>query len=233
MDWGVFFRNALDQIHVTLESNRLGHAVVPGFPVEERGLSDSLATELYRRTQRLETQTCGWVVDLRTNTGGNMWPMLSGLSAFLGDGTVGYFTGNDDQDVPWVVEDGSAKLDTMILASVDDVDVALSSSPVAVLIGPRTGSSGEALAIAFRGRNHTQHFGQPTAGATSSPTRIRLEDGAVIGFAEVFFADRNRIIYRGPVEPDVLIESSLSPDEDPVLDSAREWLTGQGDCSAK
>jgi C-terminal processing protease CtpA/Prc len=28
----------------------------------------------------------GWIVDLRNNGGGNMWPMLTGIGSILGEG---------------------------------------------------------------------------------------------------------------------------------------------------
>jgi Peptidase family S41 len=33
----------------------------------------------------------GWIVDLRRNTGGNMWPMLAGAGPILGEGELGAF----------------------------------------------------------------------------------------------------------------------------------------------
>ena len=36
-----------------------------------------------------------WIVDLRGNTGGNMWPMISGIGSILGEGTAGYFIDPD------------------------------------------------------------------------------------------------------------------------------------------
>ena len=39
--------------------------------------------------------TCGWVVDLRFNTGGNMWPMLAGVGPILGEGSPGRFVDAD------------------------------------------------------------------------------------------------------------------------------------------
>ena len=31
----------------------------------------------------------GWIVDLRGNSGGNMWPMLAGVGPVLGEGVAG------------------------------------------------------------------------------------------------------------------------------------------------
>jgi carboxyl-terminal processing protease len=37
----------------------------------------------------------GWIIDLRGNFGGNMWPMLLSLEPILGNGTFGYFIDAD------------------------------------------------------------------------------------------------------------------------------------------
>ena len=43
----------------------------------------------------------GWIVDLRGNTGGNMWPMLAGVGPILGEGTAGYFIYPDGNTTAW------------------------------------------------------------------------------------------------------------------------------------
>jgi hypothetical protein len=45
---------------------------------------------------------CGWIVDLRENGGGNMWPMLLGLDPLLGNRPFGYFVAQQGVIVPWV-----------------------------------------------------------------------------------------------------------------------------------
>ena len=49
---------------------------------------------------------CGLVVDLREDTGGNMWPMLGGLKPFLGDAALGAFEGRSGQSPKWVAGQG-------------------------------------------------------------------------------------------------------------------------------
>ena len=46
-------------------------------------------------TTLAEGRPRGWVVDLRDNTGGNMWPMLAAIAALLPDGVLGYFVLRD------------------------------------------------------------------------------------------------------------------------------------------
>lgn len=47
--------------------------------------ADTIASGLHRAAP---ATWCGWIVDLRGNEGGNMWPMIAGLSPLLPDGTL-------------------------------------------------------------------------------------------------------------------------------------------------
>lgn len=47
------------------------------------------------------SSTQGWIIDLRGNFGGNMWPMLAGEGHLLGEGIAGYFIDADEIDTPW------------------------------------------------------------------------------------------------------------------------------------
>jgi carboxyl-terminal processing protease len=48
----------------------------------------------------------GWIVDLRDNRGGNMWPMLAGIGPILGEGTAGYFIDPDNENMNGVIKMG-------------------------------------------------------------------------------------------------------------------------------
>ena len=55
--------------------------------------AQAFAEQVQGLIRQLDTahEVAGWVLDLRTNTGGNMYPMLAGAGPLLGEGTVGYF----------------------------------------------------------------------------------------------------------------------------------------------
>ena len=99
---------------------------------------------------------------------------------------------------------------------------------VAVLTGPSTGSAGEAVAIAFRGRPLTRSFGANTAGATNSPTIYRLADGATIRFSTALDTDRQGHIYRHAIAPDVRVSASKGNDR--VARVAITWLKSTTAC---
>ncbi|MEV0136130.1 hypothetical protein AB0H83_47800 [Dactylosporangium sp. NPDC050688] len=68
--------------------------------------------------------------------------------------------------------------------------------------GSRSGGSGEALAVALRGRPHVRAFGAATAGMTSANETHVLRDGARMHVTVAWFADHRRTVYRGPLPPD-------------------------------
>src|SRR6185312_7506764 len=86
--------------------------------------------------------TCRWIVDLRGNTGGNMWPMLGAVRAFVGEKGLGTFVTGGISGRPWRAGERVGVTPPPSLHRLD-------SANVAVLVDSRPASSGEATAIAF------------------------------------------------------------------------------------
>jgi carboxyl-terminal processing protease len=180
---------------------------------------------------------CGWIVDLRENTGGNMWPMLAGIGPILGEGDVGAFVDSYGNQEIWSYQDGQALLDGRIRNQVSEpYELKASSPPVAVLTGVNTTSSGEAITIAFRGRSNTRSFGVFTAGFTTSNTPIQLSDGAVINLTTAVVADRTGQTYGDRIYPDEVVDDvrqfTFLMDE-AIPQPAIDWLLTQPACSAQ
>jgi hypothetical protein len=76
----------------------------------------------------------------------------------------------------------AAKLGRNELARVLSLpyDLRQASPFIAVLLSSATSSSGEAVAIAFRGNPNTRSFGQRTRGLTTANGRFTPSDGAII-----------------------------------------------------
>lgn len=105
--------------------------------------------------------------------------------------------------------------------------------PVAVLIDRDTGSSGEGIAVAFRGRPDTRFFGETTYGVATSTFPFALGDGAQIYLVTAVMVDRNGKEYPFGIEPDQEILSDFSiSSHDPAIRGASEWLSGQKACKA-
>jgi C-terminal processing protease CtpA/Prc len=145
-----------------------------------------------------------------------MYPMLNGLKPFLGDDRLGYFVTSSRKE-PWEARG---------LVSPPLQLMTLRSAWVAVITGPHTASSGEIVAIAFRGRPHVRSFGQPTAGLTTANQGFKLSDGSSIALAVSLDADRTGRVYGGKLDPDEIVDDAA------VLDVASKWLHESSGCDA-
>ncbi|WP_447595719.1 S41 family peptidase [Stenotrophomonas rhizophila] len=173
---------------------------------------------------------CGWVVDLRSNTGGNMWPMLLGMGPLLGDAKgadpVGMFLLADKRQ-PWAYREGAVWLDGKAVVGSRNTQYTLRhpGAPVAVLFGPRTASSGEASVLAFRGRAASRSFGQPSAGYSTANTPQRLPDGSLLLLTGSVIADRNGVGDGNRLQPDVIVAEGQD-----ATTAAQAWLLAQPAC---
>ena len=192
---------------------------------------DALATRYHRIIEEVDTlgASCRWVVDLRGNTGGNMWPMLAGVGPILGEGTLGYFVDPDSVKKSWVYADGEARIDDGAIAAVSAPYELAALPNVAVLTDSLTASSGEAVVVAFRGREDARSFGAATWGVSTGNSAFPLVDGAVLFLTVTTMADRQGTVYGGTLVPDEPVESEKTgaPETDAALDAALAWLGAQ------
>lgn len=199
------------------ERQGTGYIALPGFNSLEahnvKAYEDGASTGIARIAGQV---TSGWVIDLRNDRGGNMWPMLAALRAFLGDGPLGYFKDGLGLSDPWMAQ--LKKWQPVRPLDLGDV-------PVAVLTGPHTASAGEAVVIALHGRPNTRFFGMPTTGVPTSNRVFKLPDGAAIALTVGVELDRNSKPYDGPIPPDVTVAASASGDgSDETMAAAQQWL---------
>jgi carboxyl-terminal processing protease len=210
---------------------RLGYLSVPGWA----GLGDLAhghATRIQQIVRALDADApCGWILDLRENTGGSLWPMLAGVGPILGEGRAGASVYPDGQQVDWFYVDGQARMGDAVQTEVEGPAYVLAEPqpPVAVLIGPSTISSGEALAIAFRGRPNTRSFGHLTAGLSTGTGEFVLSDGACMMLVVCGSADRTGQVYERWIEPDQVV-TQRGTEGDPPLQAAIDWLLDQPAC---
>ena len=192
-----------------------------------------LADSLQAALRRLEAAgACGWIVDLRNNGGGNIWPMLAGIGPLLGDSVVAVST-SDAGTYRSVYANGTAAqagpgtAHQVFTRVSSPVVLRNPGAPVAVLINGATGSSGAGIAIAFRGRPRTRFFGEPAADNTTVNRNVALSNGAELIVTTGVMGDRTGRRYGVPLEPD---ETVAMPDRhwpspvDPVAARAAEWL---------
>ncbi len=188
----------------------------PGSPAAQ-AFTDALQATI-RATD--SPQIRGWIVDLRGNTGGDMWPMVAGLGPILGSGVAGYFVDPDGVATQWDYDGYESEVNGAMQQHVSSPYTLISPSPrVAVLIDQLVASSGEATAVSFKQRPNTQFFGTPTCGLATANKAHTMSDGAILTLTGATDADRKSTLYGGPLQPDVLISDTSA-----VIPAAVAWL---------
>lgn len=177
------------------------------------GATQTVRTEL---NKALAGSTCGIVLDVSANVGGNMWPMMGGIAPLYDEGVLETFESADGVRATVSVEGGVLRSNGSPFPRADLAQIAGHPKRIAVVVGGRTASSGEILALGFKGQRNVRFFGQRTAGATTSNRSIRLSNGGHLALTTSRILDRTGSVHMGPVQPDVVT--------DDASDEAADWV---------
>jgi carboxyl-terminal processing protease len=219
--------------------NRLGFVAIQSVQTLNAEQETEYATLAQQLIREVDAQSpCGWIVDLRNNSGGNMWPMLTGLGPILGEGVAGKFIEPDGHEQEWSYRGGQSFIDDEVVTGVAGEAYKLQAEfpPVAVLIGFNTSSSGEAIAISFRGRPHTRSFGVFTAGFSTANASFSLSDGALMVLTTSVMADRAGQTFGSSIDPDERVDGNgqFAVIEDVTIPQAAiDWLLAEPACAAQ
>lgn len=169
----------------------------------------------------LSVAGCGIVLDFSTNTGGNMWPMLVGLSPLLEEGRLGGF--KDVNGAVHVIEKKAGVIFSNDAVHMLNVATTLqprhAAASIAIVLGPRSASSGEIVPIMFHGQHNVRLFGQRTAGKSTANSTYPLPNGGYVAITTAVTLDRNGHEFDGYIEPDVLSGQAV--------ESAAQWIVAQ------
>lgn len=193
---------------------------VPGFQGPETDDRSYVITARRALKQYKDRGICRFVIDLRGNWGGNMYPMLNALRSFLGQAPYGYWIVGPDKrfawNIPdWPIENGAA-------AAYEIAAPDLSRARIAILLDRYTASAGEFTAMALQGLPHMRSFGSETAGYLTANEPKLLPDGAEIFVSTSWGTDRLGHSYRETLVPD-----SKTAGGQPTVDAALTWLKSQ------
>lgn len=178
---------------------------VNGFRSMDSKLAEVAAGKLRGQVDKAIAATkCGVIVDLTKNSGGNMYPMLSGLAPLLPDGILLQFESVDGTRTAVRSNEGAIEFgNQQILPAIQTKFVSAAKRlPTAIILGHATGSAGEMVAIAFKGRKDVRSFGQPTAGAVTGVTPFKLRHGGLLALATSWTLDSRGRKYIESLAPD-------------------------------
>lgn len=207
-------------ITLQLINNNIGYIKIPGFRGSGNEPAEKFAQQIQNKIKELDKFNIQfWIVDLGDNTGGNVWPMLLGLSPLLGEGIMGYLVDADSNYFNWGISKGGVFYNDEQAGELPNPYCLKNKiKKLAVIIGSRTKSAGEAIAVSFKGAENTCFIGSCTQGKSTGNTGYDLSDGAKIYVTRTKFADRNKNVYGVPIKPD--IESSYSY----AKETAIKWI---------
>lgn len=167
---------------------------------------DSLADDIVSHINHINSNKIkGWIIDLRLNTGGNMYPIFLGLKEFIGNNIIfgGFRDAHNKPTGNWEIKEGRLLIDGVVLNRKTDLDYPIKTDiPVVILTSCYTASAGEMTAISFIGRNNTFIVGEPTANYTTAVQGFEINSDAGINLSTDYVVDRNLKVYKSNILPD-------------------------------
>ncbi|MCX8532861.1 S41 family peptidase [Chryseobacterium luquanense] len=155
----------------------------------------------------------GWIIDLRGNFGGMLYPMYAAIAPFLdnknvvgtkdAEGKIEYYNYKKGR-----FYEGSTATQLFQLTQKEPKPI---KKPVAILVNKVTGSSAEFITAAFVGQKNTKIIGTNTQGLTSGNQEYKLSDGSFLVLTIGNIVDRTGKEYTKigeGISPDISIEKS-------------------------
>lgn len=227
IDWDVYGRIQNGQTYdfsSELIAANVGYVRVVGLPM---GDNVAMSSDIQNAVCAVKAEGADrWIVDLRFNGGGNMFPMVEGLASIIGDGPAGGAVGlTEDQNSTWRVENTDFYYDDFSVQLKEECPYA-ELPKVAVLTSMYTASSGEVVAVVFKGRDKTRFFGERTHGLTTVNDWTVLDSTSFLLLSVGTYQSRDGIVHTDFVSPDeeITFVPDASSEDDEAIGAALEWL---------
>ncbi|MEP7256564.1 MAG: S41 family peptidase [Ferruginibacter sp.] len=210
--------------------NKYVYVLVPGIFAQGNAINEYAQIISDSICRYNKQQVKGFIIDLRLNSGGQLSSMIGGLNLLLGNNYLGGSVDVSNTETrKFELKNNNFYIGNAQTTSiVNKCKYDHSKTPVVVLIGPATVSSGSITAIAFKQRANTYFIGEPTAdGYTTGNNYFFFGNNFMLNLATEFNQDRLHNIYKNSVLPDKLIKAgdnfdNLSNDE--KIKAALLWL---------
>lgn len=190
-------------------NKKFGYIRIPGNNDFAFKKVDSISNDIVSHINKINSKKIkGWVIDLRLNTGGNMYPILLGLKEFIGDNIVfgGFKNSKDEFTGKWEVKEYKLLIDNNELVRSAKLNYPIKEDiPLIILTSCYTASAGEMTAISFIGRKKTYLVGEPSASYTTAVQGFEINKSSGINLSTDYVIDRNLKIYKTNIEPDFSI----------------------------
>lgn len=208
----------------SIMNDDIGYVRIVGLPM---GDNEKMSSQIQNSICELILRGAKkWIIDLRYNGGGNMFPMIEGITNIVGDGIVGGTKGVTDLESSiWQIKDGDFYYDEQTVALENKCPIA-EIQKIAVLTSVYTASSGEALAVILKGRPKTRFFGNKTMGMITATNWQQIDSLTAMSISVSYYKDRNNRVYDKYVDVDEEFQFDPKADfeNDNGVKRAIEWL---------
>lgn len=226
-DWDVYTDIQSAQVYPFIAENlenEIGYVRIVGLPMgDNQKMSNAIQDAVCEIIKNGATK---WIIDLRYNGGGNMFPMVEGLTSIIGDGPAGGTKGvTEEESSVWKIEEGDFYYDEQNVA-IDNKCPLEELPKIAVLTSSYTASSGEALAVILKGRPDTRFFGNNSYGMITATDYHPIDDNTVMSISVSYYKDRSGKVYTTNVDVDEEIRfiPDASLPNDLAVAAAKNWL---------
>lgn len=208
-----------EEVSATYLGSNMAYIRVPSCITYDEEKDVLYAENLIRNIQQIDSHRIDkWIIDLRDNRGGNIWPMLAGVSPIIGGGLINHVISAKG------VKENYITIGKLAFSNREIISYATHNKykKLAILLNGRTASSGEMLAISLLGFERTKSFGWPTRGLTTVNKSLTFRDGSQLFLATGYMADKNKRVYKEVVTPDVMLDANMT--EDDIIATVIKWL---------
>lgn len=197
---------------------------IPGFSSEHQSEIDQYVGAAARIFGSERAQAaCGWIIDVSTNGGGNLFTMLAAVSPLLDDGNVEAFRDRDGSASHVSVNGNTVTWDGKEWGSLPGEATKLAGRPIAIVQSGVTASAAESVIVTFAGQERVETFGSKTGGFTTVNDGFGLPDGAFVTLSFALMGDRDGNFYEGSIAPD---HDTNGPGVG-TFTSARGWVANE------
>jgi hypothetical protein len=210
--------------------NQYGYICIPGYNANnDSSINNTIKQWRDTICKNINKPVKGWIIDLRANMGGSMYPMMAALSFLIGDiKFTGSTNTNHQVEHWWSIKKGNIYFDDyQNTSSGIHCMKEQTKAPVVLLTSFYTVSSGEIVVTAFKQRPRTIQIGDTTGGLVTNNHWMPIGNDAVLNLSKGYYADRKRKEYRAGIPADMVIKADENFDDllnDKKVLAAIQWL---------
>ena len=205
--------------------NKIGYLKIVGVGPNLDGQkeAESIRNSL---TELCKNKVNKWIIDLRYNGGGNINVMLAGIAPLLDPKTVVTIQ-DENKDI---IASAEIKKNNFWYRGSNIFEIEnktkIRNPKIAILTSRWTTSSGEFVAVAFKGQKNTKFFGEETDGKITENSWEIINNEIALVISTGVYCDRNGNVYADNVKPDkeIIFEAEENIEKDKGIFEAINWL---------